>query len=136
MDKTYWFLAMAMVIYFCLIHLGSLGIALGYLGDMPGSVTIGIGLLFIILGNYFGKIKPNYFVGIKTPWTLASEDVWNKTHRMAGPYWVGGGLAVAAGGFLPHPWSTIVTIGALSIAVVVPTAYSYLLYRKSNETAE
>ncbi len=132
MDKTYWLLAMVMTFYFCLIHLGSLGIALGYINNMPGIVTIGIGLLFVVLGNYFGKIKPNYFVGIKTPWTLASEEVWNKTHRMAGPYWVIGGLAVAVAGFLPQIWSMVIIIGVLCIIVVAPIAYSYYVFRKIN----
>ena len=43
-----------------------------------------IGLMFIVLGNYMGKVRKNFFIGIRTPWTLASDEVWNRTHRLGG----------------------------------------------------
>ena len=54
----------------------------------PNGVIILIGILFIILGNFFKTIKANYFIGIRTPWTLENEEVWKHTHRMAGKLWV------------------------------------------------
>lgn len=50
----------------------------------PNYSILGIGVLFVILGNYFKTIQPNYFIGIKTPWTLENETIWKETHRMAG----------------------------------------------------
>ncbi len=55
-------------------------------------MPIGVGALLIVLGNYMPKIKPNYFIGIRTPWTLESEAVWNKTHRLGGKVFIAMGM--------------------------------------------
>ena len=60
----------------------------------PSMVFVLIGLLFMTLGNYFKVIKQNYFLGIKTPWTLESEEVWKLTHILAGKLWIVGGLLI------------------------------------------
>lgn len=89
-----------------------------------------VGLMFIVLGNYMPKVKHNYSFGIKVPWTLASETVWNKTHRMAGPVWVVGGMLVAVCGFLPGNIAAIAMTAVLVVMVVIPTVYSYLAFQK------
>ena len=61
-----------------------------------------IGLLFAFLGNYFKTIKPNYFIGIRTPWTLENEEVWKKTHLIGGKLWFVGGLLMALTFVLPN----------------------------------
>ncbi len=89
-----------------------------------------MGLMFAMLGNYMPKVKYNYTFGIKTPHTLASENVWNKTHRMAGPLWVVCGLLMACCGFVKGDaavWILLITTGIL---VVVPVVYAYLEYKK------
>jgi len=73
-----------------------------YTTKNPGSMSnnivyVLIGGLFVILGNYMKTIKANYFVGIRTPWTLESPEVWRKTHNMAGYLWIAGGLVVIVG---------------------------------------
>ena len=88
-----------------------------------------MGLLFVIIGNYLPKMTQSYTVGIKLPWTLNSEENWNKTHRMAGFLWVIGGIAMIITGALGIGSSSIVVI--LFILVLVPVIYSYLLYRKN-----
>lgn len=67
--------------------------ALGYPVDIGLAVKMGISLLFLAIGNVMGQVRHNYFVGIKTPWTLASEEVWQRTHRLAAKVWVLGSLA-------------------------------------------
>ena len=85
------------------------------------------GILFIALGNYMPKCRQNYTIGVKLPWTLNSEENWNKTHRLAGWIWVGGGILMMLTGFLGILWLTVVPA---VIMVAVPFIYSYLLHKK------
>jgi uncharacterized membrane protein len=86
-----------------------------------------MGLLFIVIGNYLPKCRINGTLGIKLPWTFHNEENWNKTHRMAGPLWVIGGLAQIIGGLLGWTWVFLVVVFPM---ILVPTFYSYLLYKK------
>lgn len=92
-----------------------------------------MGIMFVTLGNYMPKVKYNYTFGIKVPWTLASENVWNKTHRMAGPVWVAGGLVVMLCGFLPGEVGYIVMTAVLLVIAFVPIVYSYFEHKKEKE---
>jgi len=66
----------------------------------PNLIPVLTGVLFLVLGNYFKVIQPNYFIGIRTPWTLESNEVWKLTHNFAGKLWVIGGFAVVLGGLI------------------------------------
>lgn len=115
--------------FFILFVAGWLG-NLGYPIDMTWVITFSVCLLFLFMGNFFGKIRSNYFVGIRTPWTLESEEVWNRTHRMAGKVWVIGSLALMlARIFLPHLPFIIVFLAGLFIISLWPVIYAYRLYR-------
>ena len=104
-----------------------------YTSAMGGSVrmevlsTVFIGLLFVVLGNYLPKCKQNYTIGIKIPWTLSSEENWNRTHRLAGWIWVAGGVGMMIAGFLGFFW---LMIGVTLVMSLVPCIYSYILYSK------
>lgn len=89
-----------------------------------------MGFLFILIGNYLPKMRHSYTVGIKLPWTLADEEVWDKTHRMAGFLWVVCGFIVFIGSFLHKPFS--ITMGTLVIMIAVPLVYSFLIYRNKH----
>jgi uncharacterized membrane protein len=91
---------------------------------------IGIGLLFIVIGNYLGQVRSNYFIGIRTPWTLAHEEVWRRTHRLAGPLWMIAGLVNIASAFMPEMWTLWVSGIMIGCVVSVPILYSYLAFRK------
>ena len=86
-----------------------------------------IGLVLSIVGNYLPKCKQNYTIGIKIPWTLNSEENWNKTHRFAGRLWLVCGLLIMLTGFFGGFW---VFLPIVLIMVLVPFIYSYLLHRK------
>ena len=88
----------------------------------------------MIIGNYMPKVKQNYTMGIKIPWTLNSEDNWNKTHRFAGFIFVLSGLwmIVSAVLKLNEMWAVIPAL----VCVFFPVIYSYLLYRKESEGKE
>jgi uncharacterized membrane protein len=90
-----------------------------------------LGLLFAFLGNYMHNIKPNYFAGIRLPWTLSSDENWRRTHQLAGKVWFGGGLLlVIAGLLLPLSFLWIVFAVLILVMVLIPTVYSYRLFRQ------
>ena len=101
--------------------------ALGYPLRIEIIMPLLVGLMFLIVGNLLPKCPQTYTLGIKLPWTLASEENWNKTHRFGGKVWVGGGILTMATAFLGIFW---LLIGVLVVMVVAPTLYSYLYYRK------
>ena len=101
--------------------------ALGYPVSVDRFASILVGLVFVFIGNYLPKCKHNYTVGIKIPWTLNSEENWNRTHRFAGPIWVICGILFMALTFIGYAELSVVII---LIAVLVPMIYSYMYYRK------
>ncbi len=97
--------------------------------DVTTVFTLLLGLLFVVLGNYMGKLRPNWFAGIRTPWTLSSEESWNKTHRLGGKLFVVLGLLIAAASFLQKPWVLLGGIGLLLVCSVVLVVYSYAIWK-------
>ena len=106
----------------------TLGRALGYDLRIEMVLPVFMGVLFILIGNYLPKTKQSYTMGIKLPWTLASEENWNRTHRLAGFLWVIGGAFFIVMSFIG--WNFIAFLIPITLMVLVPTVYSYLLYRK------
>ena len=103
--------------------------AMGYPVNVAQLTPAFVGVVFIVIGNYLPKTKQSYTMGIKLPWTLNSEENWNRTHRLGGFLWVLGGVVFLALSFL-QCWNIYVFIAVLSVLLLVPTVYSYLLYRK------
>ena len=87
-----------------------------------------IGVLFIIIGNFLPKTKQSYTMGIKLPWTLASEENWNRTHRLAGFLWVIGGVYFVVMSCVR--WSLAGFLIPVALLGLIPTGYSYILYRR------
>ena len=104
--------------------------ALGHEVKVEIIMPLFMGAVFVIIGNYFPKCKQSYTVGIKLPWTLDDEENWNKTHRLAGFLWVIGGVVIMATAFLGVFWLFFVMLIPM---VLIPTVYSYLLYKKKNK---
>lgn len=101
------------------------GLGKGFNISNVGAIITGI--LIIILGNYLPKCHFNYTMGIKLPWTLNSEENWNKTHRLAGFIWVVGGLIILLSALWPTEYVVLAVIGTI---VFIPIVYSFLLYRR------
>lgn len=100
----------------------------------PNYVILLIGVLYIILGNYFKTIKPNYFIGIKTPWTLESEYIWKETHKLGGLLWLLGGILVILLSLLLNPkLNNIFFLGVTAIISIVPIVYSYTLHKNQKK---
>jgi len=102
---------------------------LGYDFSTKWITSLGLGVLFMIIGNSLGKIRFNYTFGIRTPWTLANEEVWHKTHRLAGFVWFLSGALMAVGILLPGKGPYLVSLILLAGAVGIPTLYSLMLYQ-------
>jgi len=99
-------------------------------GLMMKFVFIAMGLLLALLGNNMHNIKPNYFAGIRLPWTLENEENWRKTHQFAGRLWFFGGLIFAVLVFLLNDkWAGYIGAALLAVLVIIPVIYSYNLYR-------
>lgn len=94
------------------------------------AVYLGVGLLFVVLGNFLGKVTKNFFVGIRTPWTLASNEVWLRTHRLAGKLSVLAGLGLIVCGLL-GVGGPFASLAAVVLMGGIPAVYSYLLYRRT-----
>lgn len=102
---------------------------LGYELDITFFSELFMGLLFIIVGNYLPKARQNYTIGIKIPWTLANEENWNRTHRLAGYMWMICGaliIVICLTGFVQAKWM----IGIFLIMILVPCIYSFWLHAK------
>lgn len=131
-SSSYRAIKAAPIILFAVLHFLTLAFALGYELDISRIVIAGVGLLFIVMGNYMPKVKHNYFVGLKVPWTLASERVWKKTHRFAGKLFVISGIVIILSIF----FSNIIRFWIFMIATIVTsiasTVYSYLIYRQES----
>ena len=90
-----------------------------------------MGLILIVVGNYLPKARQNYTIGIRIPWTLANEENWNRTHRLAGYLWVIGGILMiiaALTGIANAKWM----LAIFFILALVPFVYSYWLHVKRN----
>ena len=103
-------------------------------GSMPITLFVpAMALLFAAIGNYLPSLKPNYFAGIRLPWTLSSESNWKKTHQLAGKLWFWGGLLVAIVSlFLPVAAGVPVLLAMVVLMVLIPGIYSYRLFKETN----
>ncbi len=117
-----------------IIHTFLYAIAFGWEFRPDVFVSLAIGLMFVVIGNYLPKIRQNPTLGIKISWTLSSEENWNRTHRMAGKLWVGGGILLLFTVFLPMKIAAWVWVIALLVLAGVPMGYSYYLHRTLTRT--
>jgi uncharacterized membrane protein len=127
---TYNTIRISITLFFSAVYTVGLLSALGYRVNMSTVIGLALGLLFIMLGNVMGKIRPNWFVGVRTPWTLSSKISWTKTHRLAGWLFIGMGLLAATWGLLQTVWMfglMLAVGGGCAFLIIV---YSYLVYRK------
>lgn len=120
----YWFIPVLTI--FMEINLIAYGLDKAF--NITTYVLVGLGIFTMILGNYLPKSRQNFSVGIKLPWTLSSEENWNRTHLMAGKVWLVSGLLMILLVILGYPNMVIVIVFAMAI---IPTIYSYRLYKKS-----
>lgn len=135
-SDTYWFVVNTVMVFLSLVGLAVLGVNIGL--DIPLSrfIYAGAGILLMLVGNVISRIRSNWFIGIRTPWTLASDNVWRQTHRLGARLMVLAGLVTALAGIaLPLRVAFIAMMASVVTLAVVLTAYSYFLWRREQEGA-
>jgi len=126
--RAWGFLRVAFLAYILLVGVLVFQAAKNHGQISERALLAGLGVLFVLIGNFLGKVTRNFFVGIRTPWTLANEEVWYRTHRLGGKCFVAAGLAVVASSMLGLGIWPIVA--ALFVAALIPVVYSYMIYRR------
>ena len=132
---TMWFCPVLCVV----LQAATLVYALGVPVPIALVCCVTVGIFFTIIGNYLPKCRLNYTMGIRTPWTLSSEENWNKTHRLGGKLWVAAGLLITASGFLAlgsgrgGELAFGLLVAAVALASIVPVVYSLVLYQREKK---
>lgn len=129
---TYDLLVNSFVALFAVMHVALLGAALGWPVSMERVVPALIGVQFIILGNVLPRARPNWWFGIRTPWTLSNDRVWVRTHRVGGYLLAGAGVVLLAGAALPGPWTFALGVVAAIAAGFGSLVYSYFAWKQES----
>lgn len=111
------------------VHSLTLAWNIGLHFSMNALLTPALGVFFILTGMMIRKAKRNFFIGIRTPWTLTNDEVWDKTHRLGGKLFIASGLLTVATVFYPAVAIWVLLITAIGSAIIA-TVYSYLEFRK------
>ena len=134
-DTYNWF---KISIIFCLfvIYAATIAYNLGLNIDISLTTSAVIGLMMIVIGSLLSRIKENWFIGIRTPWTLSSPIVWEKTHKVGGKLFVIFGLTIILAPYIAWPYGVILfMVGALT-AILGTIVYSYVAYRHEQKTKQ
>jgi uncharacterized membrane protein len=125
-----WFIV-AFVAYMLFIYGLTLAAALGVQFNMTVMLLPVVGLLFIGVGYMMGQAKRNFFIGIRTPWTLSSDTVWAETHKLGSKLFMLGGVVTIISAFLGENGIWLMLV-AMLVAAFAPMVYSYILWRREN----
>lgn len=129
--RTYALIMNSLIVFFAVIHVITVGGAVAWPISVPRLISIGAALLIAVLGNELGRVTPNYFVGIRTPWTLADPEVWRITHRVGARLFVAGGLASALVSlFVPEDWLFVTSFPLIIVPALATIPYSYIVWRR------
>ena len=131
---TYLYIMIVIVAMLAYCQLLIVATALGVVLDVSRALEGGMCLLIALLGNVMGKVRRNFYVGIRTPWTIANEQVWNATHRFAAKTFFAGGLLGVIAVILHAPFWLPVT--AILVAALVPVIYSLMFYKQLERRGE
>jgi len=130
-DKSMAGIMTVMALFLAIIHLAIILSVFKVISFSGLNVYLLIGLLLIVIGNFLPKTRSNFFLGIRTPWTLSSETVWRKTHQLGGPLMVAGGAIISVASLvLGNRESFYTFMGVVGIVALVPTIYSLILWQR------
>ena len=128
---TYGRVCLTTVAVLLALHAVFLGAALGQNLSIGRTLSIICGIMLAVMGNWMGKVRRNFYLGIRTPWTLANEQVWERTHRAGGRVMVAIGIvSVAFGLFAGEAVATVVFFSGVGVLVVWAMVYSLVIYRR------
>jgi uncharacterized membrane protein len=134
-DTAYFTIMNATLTVMLLIHLFALGAALGIGVSMNRMIPAAIGILFIVIGNVLPRVRSNWMVGIRNPWTLSSDRVWERTHRVGGYMMLAlGVLLIICGPFAPSEATFVLILAGVTAVALGITAYSYIIWTREKKT--
>jgi uncharacterized membrane protein len=125
----------SLMLFLLAMHILVLRAGLGQSAPIQRVVPIGAGFLLIVVGNLLPRMRPNWFIGIRTPWTLSSDRVWEKTHRFGGRVFVAGGILIVLSAFASPQAASIVLVTVVVLAAAVVLIYSYAEWKREQSTA-
>lgn len=129
-QQIYYILRHVLVVFMAGLHSVMLvSVAFKYDFLVALVTPMGVGVLFLLIGNYMPRMQPNWFMGIRTPWTLSNERVWRETHRAGGRMFMLGGVAMLLAPLLPPQWIFVPFIAIIILCALGPIMYSYWLFR-------
>lgn len=129
---TYHAIIVLVMAFLLCLHAVVLRTALGSPMRMDRLTPLAMGVMMVLVGNLLPRARPNWFVGIRTPWTLSNDRVWEKTHRLGGHIFVLGGIVIVLAALFATPLANAVMIGTVVACAVAVLAYSYLEWRRLN----
>jgi uncharacterized membrane protein len=129
-QTAYWVIRFVVLAQLAVLYATVLLTGLGHSVDVSRVMLLSLGVVFLTLGGIMGKVRPNWFVGVRTPWTLSSKLSWTHTHRAAGWTFIVVGLATFPAAFLPVPWNLAAVLGVPLLATAWLVLYSYLVWRR------
>lgn len=129
-ENSYFWFKVVLVLYLAGIYFITIYAALGNEIDIGRFISWGIGILFLFIGWMMPRIKKNYTIGIRFPWTLHSEVVWDKTHKLGGQLFMTLAGILLLASFLPGVYTFWILMGGILLLMTTLVAYSYLEYRK------
>ena len=112
------------------VHVLALGQTLGWRVDMTTVALVGIGAMLVLVGNLLPLARSTFIFGIRTPWTLSSEQVWTRAHRVGGYAAVVAGLVTIASAFFGRPIGIVIALTTVFVAGLIPVVYSYVLWSR------
>jgi uncharacterized membrane protein len=131
---AYWAIAVAALVLMAVIHVAAVLAATGRSVNIGLIVSLAVGGLFVVVGNFLGKTRSSWIFGIRTPWTLSSELAWTRTHRLGGYLFMLLGVAVIVAALLaPGGVPAFLLLGGVVVLVPLLFAYSYLVWRDDPE---
>lgn len=128
-QRVYGIIRIAIVAYMSAVYAAMSYAAFGHKLNMTSVILPLVGILFIVLGNFLSKIRPNWFVGVRTPWTLSSQLSWDKTHRLAGWLFIVMGFLFVPVALLQTTWSLVAVLICDGLCLIWIVIYSYLVFR-------
>lgn len=128
--ETWWLVANVALLMLLALQLVVLGASLGWNIDASRIMLAVTGIFLAVIGNYLPRMRPNWWMGIRTPWTLENDEVWRETHRVGGRWMLGGGILAAGAALLPAPLNFYLFMTIVMLAALVPVVYSYVLWRR------
>lgn len=125
----------SVMLFMLAVHAIVLRAALGFPVAVDRVMPFGVGVLLVVIGNLLPRARSNWFVGIRTPWTLSSDRVWEKTHRFGGRLFVIGGIVIAAAAALGVRGTQLILATVIAACALGAAVYSYIEWRKEQGIA-